>query len=214
MYAVIFSFWEVFCSRRHLSDTRPGANCPSLFVRYKHLSKGSQPVSVVLSPFLEIKHNCICFFHFLANRSKMEYFSPGYQNLYYKCYWKSVGGSGCSPLKSQKTGQVGGEFALFQVLATGGGGGDGQGGWWTSVQRLAPLPPLAISGARAFIDRRKGPHAETAQSAASHWSLTVWPTSFWLLGIVNLQFQGPFVPPVFRRILRIVAAYVMGTVWS
>ena len=167
MYAVIFSFWGVFCSRRHLSDTRPGANYPSLFVRYKHLSKGSQPVSVVLSPFLEMKHNCICFFHFLANRSKMEYFSPSHQNLYYKCYWKSVGG--VQLLTAQKPKNRPGWWRVCFISGVGnwGWGGGGQGGWWTSVQRLAPLPPLAVSEARAFIDRRKGPHAETAQSAAS-----------------------------------------------
>ena len=32
--------------------------------------------------------------------------------------------------------------------------------------------------------------------------------------IVNLQFQGPLVPISLRPVLRIVAAYVVGTVWS
>ena len=32
--------------------------------------------------------------------------------------------------------------------------------------------------------------------------------------IVNLQFQGQFVSVCLRPVLRIVAAYVMATVWS
>ena len=173
---VIFSF----CGSILLKET---------FVSYKPWSKLSQPVYQIqaleqripaclgsIVSFLGMKHNCICFFHFLANRNKIEYFSPGHQDLYYKCYRKSVGGSSCSPLKSQKTGQVGGKFALFQV----GGRGRWAGRVVDIVQRLTPLSPLAMSGARAFIDRRKGPHAETAQSAASHWSLMVWPASSWL----------------------------------
>ena len=35
-----------------------------------------------------------------------------------------------------------------------------------------------------------------------------------VLGTVNLQFQGPFVPISLRPVLRIVAPYVMGIVWS
>ena len=96
-----------------------------------------------------------------------------------------------------------------------------EGGWQTSVQRLTPTPqPTATSGARAFIDRvGVGElHAETAQS-----SLTVifklvisGLTSIILvvLGTVDLQFQGPLVPISLRPVLRIVAAYVVGTVWS
>ena len=43
----------------------------------------------------------------------------------------------------------------------------------TSVQRLTP-DPLATSGARTFIDRRRGLHTEMAQSALTvghigHW---------------------------------------------
>ena len=53
---------------------------------------------------------------------------------------------------------VEGKFALFQNPATAGGG-------WISVQRPTP-PPLATSGARAFIDRsREWLHAENAQSS-------------------------------------------------
>ena len=35
-----------------------------------------------------------------------------------------------------------------------------------------------------------------------------------VLGTVNLQFQGPFVRISLRPVLRIVAASVVGTVWS
>ena len=42
------------------------------------------------------------------------------------------------------------------------------------------------------------------------------PTSIILvvLGTVNLQFQGPFLPISLRLILRLVAAVVLVTVWS
>ena len=35
-----------------------------------------------------------------------------------------------------------------------------------------------------------------------------------VLGTVNLQFQGPFVPISLWSVLRIVAVHVPGTVWS
>ena len=35
-----------------------------------------------------------------------------------------------------------------------------------------------------------------------------------VLGTVNLQFQGYFVSVSLRPVLRIVATYVVGTVWS
>ena len=35
-----------------------------------------------------------------------------------------------------------------------------------------------------------------------------------VLGIVNLQLQGPFVPISLKSLLGIVAVYVLGTVWS
>ena len=35
-----------------------------------------------------------------------------------------------------------------------------------------------------------------------------------ILGTVNLQFQGLFVPISLRPVLRIVAAHVLGSVWS
>ena len=35
-----------------------------------------------------------------------------------------------------------------------------------------------------------------------------------VFGTVTLQFWGPFVPISLRPVLRIVAAYVVGTIWS
>ena len=35
-----------------------------------------------------------------------------------------------------------------------------------------------------------------------------------VLGTVNLQFQGQFVPVSLWSVLRIMAAHVLGTVWS
>ena len=35
-----------------------------------------------------------------------------------------------------------------------------------------------------------------------------------VLGAVNLQFQGPFVPISLSPVLRTVAVHVVGTVWS
>ena len=65
----------------------------------------------------------------------------------------------------------------------------------TSVQR--PAPPGATSGARAFIDRRRELHAETAQSALTViFKLIISGlTSIILiiLSTVNLQFYGWFV---------------------
>ena len=79
-------------------------------------------------------------------------------------------------------------------------------------------PPLATSGARAFIDRRRRLHAETAQSALTViFRLVIGGlTSVILivLGTVNLQFQGPFVPISLWPVLRIVTTHVLGTVWS
>ena len=88
-------------------------------------------------------------------------------------------------------------------------------GWQKLVQR-STSPPLTISGARAFIDRWRGLHAETAQSALTVIFKFVVDglTSVILivLGTVNLQSQGPFVPISLRPVLGIVIAHVLGTV--
>ena len=85
----------------------------------------------------------------------------------------------------------------------------------------ADSPLLAISGARAFIDRNEGRgrlHADTKQSSLTLiFRLAIGGlTSVILivLGTVNLQFQDPFVLTSLRPVLRIVAVYVVSTVWS
>ena len=84
------------------------------------------------------------------------------------------------------------------------------------VQRLTP--PANNQGARAYIDRGRGLHAETAQSAPTVILKLVIGglTSVILivLGTVNLQFHVRFVSISLRPILGIVAAYVMATAWS
>ena len=61
--------------------------------------------------------------------------------------------------------------------------------------------PLATSGTRAFVDRRRL-HAETAQSAPTAVFRLVTggltSTILIVLGTVNLQFQGPIFPHVFE----------------
>ena len=76
------------------------------------------------------------------------------------------------------------KFALFQMPATGGRG--------RSVQR--PTPPLIISRQEVFIDRRRGLHAETVQSALTViFKLVMGGLTrviLVVLGAVNLQFRG------------------------
>ena len=107
-----------------------------------------------------------------------------------------------------------GKFALFLMLETGvagqGGGHLFKGG----------LPPPQQAGGESFYRQSKGRwlHAEIVQS-----SLTVifrlvinGLTSVILivLGTVNLQFQGWCVPISFWPMLGIMAAHMLGTVWS
>ena len=77
----------------------------------------------------------------------------------------------------------------------------------------SPHFPLATSGAKAFIDRRRGLDVGTAQSTLTViFKLIISGlTSVILvvLGTVNLQFQGPFVPISLRPVLRVVEAYVI-----
>ena len=93
------------------------------------------------------------------------------------------------------------------------------GGWWTSIQRPPPPTP-AISGTRAFTDTSGGGglHAETAQSSLTviFRLVTGGLTSDMLvaLGTASLQFQHSFVPISLWPVLGIVAAPVLGTVWS
>ena len=97
--------------------------------------------------------------------------------------------------------------------------GVGEGGHLSKGQLPAPAPAPTIpkeQGIRAFIDRERELCAKTAQSA-----LTVIFTLILgglvslilvVVGTVNLQFQGPFVPISLWPVLRIVAAHVLGTV--
>ena len=110
-----------------------------------------------------------------------------------------------------------GKFALFQMPPTWGGGVD------ICPKADSPhLPPphthMATSGARAFIARMRGLHAETAQPALTGIFRLVISglTSVILtvLGTVSLQYQGPFVPIYLWPVLRIVTAHVLGIVWS
>ena len=88
-------------------------------------------------------------------------------------------------------------------------------GWQKPIQRSTP-PLLTTSGARAFIDRQRGLHAETAQSALTVILKVVTGglTSVILIvsGTVNLQSQGSFVPISLRPVLGIVVAHVLGAV--
>ena len=120
--------------------------------------------------------------------------------------------SGSSLLKSQETGQVGGKESLLYFRC-----------WQPSVgvvdiclQANSLLFPHHKQGMRESLV--EGLHAEIAQS-----SLTVilklvisGLTSIILvvLGTVTLQFQGALVPISLRSALRIVAAHILGTVWS
>ena len=86
-----------------------------------------------------------------------------------------------------------------------------------SVQRpTSPTP--ATGGARAFIDRRRRPHAETEQSFLTViFKLIIGGLTcdmLVVLGTVNIQFQGLFVPISLRPVVKLVAAYGMSTVWS
>ena len=88
-------------------------------------------------------------------------------------------------LKSQQTSQVGGKFALFQMLATGGG-------------RMADVSPKADSfptnrqGVRAFIEElgRGGGYLQKQHShlyqSSSDWSSGLTSIISVVLGTVNL----------------------------
>ena len=96
-------------------------------------------------------------------------------------------------------------------------GNQGMGLGWGEVdafQRATPPSPNN-QGARPFINKGRGLHAETAQSALTViWKLVIGgliSVILIVLGTVNLQFQGWFVSLYLRPILRTVAAYVMAT---
>ena len=119
-------------------------------------------------------------------------------------------GSGCSPPRKpiNRPGWWKGEF-VFRCRHLGEGGGR------LSEGQLLP-PTLATSGARALTDGRKGHVWEQTVGSASQLQIGQrWSDQGHLvLGTVPLWFQGPRVPISLRPVLRIVAVYVMGTVWS
>ena len=98
--------------------------------------------------------------------------------------------------------------------------GGRESGLLTKSQRPPPAATHSDNQrAWAFIDGRRGLTVERAQSAltARRWNCSCGgPTSIILLVLstVDLQFQGQFVPISLRSALRIVAAYIMSTVWS
>ena len=122
--------------------------------------------------------------------------------------------SGYLLLISQRRGQVGGKESLLYF------GGWQPWGWreansCTEADSLCPSTTQE-SGARAFMERGRGLHAETAQSALTVILklVTAGLTSVILifLSTVNLQFQGWFVSISLRPVLRLVAVYVTATV--
>ena len=81
-----------------------------------------------------------------------------------------------------------------------------------------PATPSDEQWTRAFIDRGRGLHAETVQSALAVMLTLVMGGLISVISIVlstvNLQFQGQFVSISLRPVLGTVAAYVMATVRS
>ena len=108
-----------------------------------------------------------------------------------------------------------GKFALIHLLATVGEG------WQISVQRLTWQPPSTPRPQPApFCQQPVGQEILQTEGGdymqKQYLALTViFKLVIWVvLGIVNLHFQGLFVPISLRPILGTVAAHVLGTVWS
>ena len=108
-----------------------------------------------------------------------------------------------------------GKFTLFCSPAKG---------WGADSRPKADNSPLIIRGQELLkgsfrgAQVEEGLHAETAPLALTVILKLVISglTSIILIvfSTVSLQFQGRFVPVSLRPVLRIVAAYVMVTVWS
>ena len=127
-------------------------------------------------------------------------------------------GFGCSPLKSQQTDQVGGKESLLFSRC------------WQLWGRVADIdicpkadfhPTPNKQGVRTFTHRLavgwEWGRAMYRNSIVIFKLVFVDLTSIILvvLGTVNnLQFQGPYVPISFQPVLRIVAPYILGAVWS
>ena len=125
---------------------------------------------------------------------------------------KEYVGSGCSLLKRQQTGQVGGQERLLYFRC------QQLGGWGAGCLSKGWLPSLPYKqGVRTLIDGAGvGIDAETAQSALTVILKLVTGslTSINLFKVVTLQFQGPFVPISLWPVLWVVAAHVLGADWS
>ena len=104
------------------------------------------------------------------------------------------------PIKRQ--GWWKGKFALFWMQATlWGTGGD--------AFSKADFHPLL----KSFYRWREGGGYVQKQHSQLWQSSVVCLASSWLFSVVNLQFQGHFVPMSSRPVLGIVAAYIMTIVW-
>ena len=102
-----------------------------------------------------------------------------------------------------------GEFDLLQMLIT-----VWRVGWQTFVQRPTATPRKA--GVERFYRQSWGGELTCRKSTVIFKLVVSGLTSIILvvLGTVNIQFQGPFVPISLQPVLRRVAAHVLGTVWS
>ena len=111
------------------------------------------------------------------------------------------------------------------MLATGAG----EGGRHLSKGRLPDTPaagshppstptPQQAGGEESFYKEwwwEGVLHAETSLTVIFKFVITSLSSSTsTVLGAVNLQLQGLFVPISLRPVLGIVAAHVLGTVWS
>ena len=110
-----------------------------------------------------------------------------------------------------------GTFALFQMLATGVGVGES--GKHLSKGRLLPSHQQARGESFYRQSWAEGwcPSRNSIVISISHLQIIISgliSIILIVLGTVNLQFQTPFVHISLRAILEIVAAHVLGTVWS
>ena len=123
------------------------------------------------------------------------------------CYWKWWVQLLSAPNPVQSLGLWKGTFALSWMLATRVGAGVG----WEWFLSKGWLTPTDNQRARAFTGEGSGLHAETAQSALRvTLKLFIGLTNIILiiLSIVNVHFQGQFVPIYLNPMLRIVLVHV------
>ena len=96
----------------------------------------------------------------------------------------------------------------------------GASSWWGRVVNICPKAdsPHDKQGVRASIDRVEGVTCRNSTVISNRRLQLVISglTSVILvvLGTVNLQFWGALVPVSLQSVLGIVAAQVLGTVWS